>query len=69
MANGKWHSVLRRLPDANQILLVHVPSANEPIWLAYYDDEAEEWVWPTGGTVTGVVTHWMELPEAPGATP
>lgn len=65
----KWTSVLRRMPDANQIVLVYVPGESEPVWLAHFDDELPSWAYPSGATVTKTVTHWMELPQPPGERP
>lgn len=61
----EWVSVLDRLPDDAITVLVHSPTASEPVWLAYFDAEQLLWRWVSGEVVEELVAHWMELPEPP----
>jgi hypothetical protein len=56
-----WISVNDRLPDDDTTVLVYCGDENEPIWLAYCEDQ--EWFWVTGKRC--YPTHWAELPEPP----
>ena len=80
IANGvtvqEWISVKDRLPDSNGQYIVTACdegcSAGEGIWYdtvvviaEYYDGS---WTWFEGGSeydLSGIVTHWMPLPEPP----
>ena len=73
---GMWISVKDRLPDSNGLYIVTACdegcSAGEGIWYdtvvvtaEYYDGS---WTWFEGGSeydLSGIVTHWMPLPELP----
>ena len=73
---GMWISVKDRLPDSNGLYIVTACdegcSAGEGIWYdtvvvtaEYYDGI---WTWFEGGSeydLSGIVTHWMPLPEPP----
>ena len=69
---GKWISVKDRLPDyMGEVLVIVSGKPHENITLdgayeiAEYDP-VEGWIlemWPEWGS--GVVTHWMHLPEPP----
>lgn len=59
-----WIPVQTRLPDDDATVLVHAPTASEPVWLG--------WRSPTGWyTVDHVpfdpdeVTHWAPMPAGP----
>lgn len=60
-----WNRVNERLPDDDQIVLVHAPDATEPVWLGFHHRETESWVWAEGADILEKVTHWMEIPEVP----
>ena len=71
-----WISVKDRRPDSNGLYIVTACdegcSAGEGIWYdtvvvtaEYYDGS---WTWFEGGSeydLSGIVTHWMPLPEPP----
>lgn len=73
---GMWISVKDGLPDSNGLYIVTACdegcSAGEGIWYdtvvvtaEYYD---VSWTWFEGGSeydLSGIVTHWMPLPEPP----
>lgn len=60
-----WHPVASQLPDADTVVLVHVPGADEPVWLGYWD--GDEWRYADAMPVTQPVTHWCEMPQPPDA--
>lgn len=62
VSNIAWQPATNQ-PDADQIVLVYVPDASEPVWLGYYDDEQIQWFYDDGSVCQP--THWMELPEGP----
>lgn len=64
-----WTTITDRLPDADIDVLIYCPQANDPIWMACFDDELQKWIYPSGATCQHVVTHWMELPKPPGESP
>lgn len=72
----KWVSVSERLPHFNQPYIVTACDENAPagegIWYSTVVVVAEYyngcWTWDDSGTeydLTGLVTHWMPLPEPP----
>ena len=76
LLRDRWISVKDRLPDSNGLYIVTACdegcSAGEGIWYdtvvviaEYYDGS---WTWFEGGSeydLSGIVTHWMPLPEPP----
>jgi hypothetical protein len=48
-------------PDDDCVVLVHVPLASEPVWLAYLN--AGVWRWASGGRIEQPVERWTELPR------
>lgn len=65
---AKWTSILRRMPDASEIVLIYVPAVSDPICLAYLDDDdLTTWRYRSGLCVSNLVTHWMPLPQPPEA--
>ncbi len=69
-----WINVTERLPDAEQLVLLHVPDVHEPVWLGEWvecdeddplgPDSPGEWRCAAGQRLPDV-THWMPLPEPP----
>lgn len=69
-----WISVGERMPDVERTVLLHVPEADDPIWVGYLDSDPdaglsspyEVWRWADGMRVAQRVTHWADLPAGPG---
>lgn len=62
-----WRNAALGKPDADVIVIVHSPGSCEPVWLGYWDDDAECWYDVDGSRCE--VSHWRELPEAPSHMP
>lgn len=60
--NVTWNSVVDRLPDSDQTVLIACISGTEPVWLGYHN--GEEWLTVEGESVS--VTHWADMPDGPG---
>lgn len=67
--NILWIPVRDRLPDPEITVLIFHPSADEPVWLGYLDedDDGHFWRWADGRRVEAAdaVTHWADLPAGP----
>lgn len=57
----KWIDAKKEKPDADTIVLVYTPGANEPVWLGYLDDK----IWRLADGFRCNATHWMPVPEPP----
>lgn len=67
-ATIEWHSVKDELPDDDITVLVHSPTAPDPVWIAYH--EGSSWYHITDYRYPfDDVTHWAHLPEPPHGTP
>ena len=73
---SQWISVKDRIPDSNGLFIVTACdegcSAGEGIWYDTVVVTAEYykgcWTWYEGGNeydLSGIVTHWMQMPEPP----
>ncbi len=62
---GRWIDVNEALPDADTTVLIVAPSCTEPVWLGFYNGE----LWMSVEGIVIEVTHWAELPIAPGYLP
>lgn len=56
-----WIEVKIEMPDADQTVLIHDETADEPVWLGYFDGEA--WRFVDGEKASP--SHWAEMPEPP----
>lgn len=54
-----WHKASDTLPDSDMTVLVHSPSASEPVWLGYWD--GRKWR-DTDHMEIGPVVAWADLP-------
>ncbi len=74
----EWKQVEAGLPDNDRLVLIHMPTASEPVWLGYrseadLDNESaftcgeagQAWHLPEGQVITDKITHWAELPAPP----
>jgi hypothetical protein len=62
--DSRWISVNDRLPDKEVYVLVHyVHEEIKPLDVGFYSLQAK--MWNVGFMKTGIVTHWMELPQPP----
>jgi len=55
----KWYSA-DAPPDDETTVLVYVPGADEPVWLAYYDDGT--WLDVSGFELVKQPTAWAPMP-------
>jgi hypothetical protein len=62
-----WTPVKESLPDADTTVIVHCPTASEPIWLGYFGtvDLLDTPRWRDVEGMPIKVTHWQHLPEPP----
>lgn len=61
---ARWIPVGERLPDDDLTVMVACKDSDEPVWLGYHDETG--WVSATDGApITGLVTHWKQMPEGP----
>ena len=61
----EWIPVNEELPDAEMMILVHVPGSDEPVDFGAYVGDTM-WVYADGSEIIReTVTHWMDLPEPP----
>jgi hypothetical protein len=63
-----WHTTGK--PDDDTTVLVYTPTADDPVWLGYFDSgEAEAggtgWIDISGATLEKPVTAWAHLPAGP----
>ncbi len=62
----EWKSVAVEMPDTDTTVLVHSTTANEPVWLGFWDSEHQCWR-EVSAEIVENVTHWAHLPEPPHA--
>lgn len=72
---SEWISVKDKLPKENGIYIVYAQGGTSVAGWIWYDNvvvAAEyafcEWTWNENGIewdISGIVTHWMPLPEPP----
>ncbi|ODU25018.1 MAG: hypothetical protein ABS95_01175 [Verrucomicrobia bacterium SCN 57-15] len=55
-----WKDVSKEMPDADTVVLIHSPTADEPVWIGYHDGECWREV---GSEQASNVTLWAHLPE------
>lgn len=60
-----WHLESEELPDAGVSVLMFIPTASEPVYFGYFDDESQAWIHDSGLTCKERVTHWAEIPGGP----
>jgi hypothetical protein len=61
-----WHNALSLLPDADRIVLIHMPHVDAyRVWLGYWDAESRLWRYTDGEMIEHFVRHWAELPVPP----
>jgi len=64
-----WHSVEESLPDDVEMVLVHAPGADEPVWLGFYD--GVHWFSVDGPEygneeeIAATVKAWAVMPKGP----
>lgn len=59
-----WRAVSHELPDADEIVLVYAPKAEEPVWLGWYD--GVYWFAVDGSDYsTAAVEAWAPMPGGP----
>lgn len=63
-----WHLESAELPDAGLSVLMFVPTASDPIYTGYWDDDEQAWIHDSGLRVKEEVTHWAEMPGGPDGT-
>ena len=59
---GVWIDASKDLPDADTTVLVTTLGCTDPVWLGFYNGE----MWMSVESIVIEVTHWAELPLAPG---
>lgn len=60
-----WIEASEQLPDAGMLVLAYVPERGDPIVMAVWDDEDEQWFADGVMRMHEEVTHWMDMPEPP----
>lgn len=60
-----WHLESDELPDAGVSVLMFIPTASDPVYFGYWDDESQAWIHDSGLTCKEQVTHWAEIPGGP----
>lgn len=61
-----WRHVSTELPNAEETVLIHVPTSDEPVWFGYYDG-ASLWFDVSGAVIRGEsVKHWAPMLAGPG---
>lgn len=62
----QWIDVNKRLPDAEETVLLYMPGAfGEPVWPGYFTAcNVFRWML-ADGMPAPEVTHWMPFPEPP----
>jgi hypothetical protein len=63
----EWVNVADGLPDDDTIVLMHIPGEAEPVWTGFLSSISGEWVDPDSMRLMKQPSHWMPLPEPPGA--
>jgi hypothetical protein len=61
MTSVIWTRVAEVMPDSDTTVMIFDPTADEPVWLGYFDGEA----WRAVDGMQAHPTHWMDLPEGP----
>jgi len=65
MLNVEWIDAAKALPDEDALVLIALE--NTEVWPAFRD--YGRWCYASGMPVApALVTHWMHLPPAPGAS-
>jgi hypothetical protein len=59
-----WVCVTDRLPDCDMTVMIYDPTADEPIWLAYFHGST----WRVVDGMPAQPTHWMEMPDIPNCS-
>lgn len=62
-----WHLESDKLPDAGVSVLMFIPTASEPVYFGYFDEESQAWIHDSGLTCRERVTHWAEIPGGPSS--
>jgi len=57
----EWFTCTNKMPEFDETVIVHHPSADEPVWLGYHDGEI--WREVSGDAIN--VSHWAEMPIGP----
>ncbi len=58
----EWIAVEQDKPDTDVTVLLFAASADEPVWLGWYEGgDGVEWMWADGTPAEGV-THWAKMP-------
>lgn len=63
-----WHLESDELPDAGLSVLMFIPTADDPIYFGFWDDDEQTWIHDSGMRVKERVTHWAEVPGGPHGT-
>jgi hypothetical protein len=59
-----WFNAREQLPDADETVLVVIPTHDDPVWLGYYDGTT--WITVEGLPLTdNAVTCWAHMPRGP----
>lgn len=62
----EWRDAHKEKPDAEQTVMIYVPTSDEPVWFGWFDG-ASLWYDVSGAVIGGKasVTHWAPMPEGP----
>lgn len=59
-----WLNAREQLPDADETVLVVIPTHDDHVWLGYYDGTT--WITVEGLPLTdNAVTFWTHIPRGP----
>ena len=51
--------------DSETVLITMVEPDDEPVWVGWYDSEADEWRCASSANVVSAVSHWAKMPAGP----
>jgi hypothetical protein len=61
MTTNYWTPVADHLSDADTTVMIFDPTANDSVWLGYFDGGT----WRNSDGWPASPTHWMDIPEGP----
>lgn len=58
-----WRGVHVELPGSDRTVLLHMPQADAPVWLGWYDAKERGWRLVDATLAPAEVAYWAELPK------
>jgi hypothetical protein len=62
-----WFDAHLFKPDDSETVLIalHESYDDEPVWIGWYDSEANEWRCASSANVVSDVSYWAKMPAGP----